>query len=328
MLRKLLLLIFALTIPGFGQLPLGTITNVKSVPCSSGFAAGSVCQSMTVHACPNTNDLSVTIGVLNGQPGKPAIILFSGGSGTQATGGQFASYYHSAGFTVVDTAWVGQGWEWTGQTPDILAGACRVATLRSYVHNNYGSDGLCEQGTSAGSGAIAYDLAHYGGSNQIDAVELLSGPVFSRIDLGCEVPNVSPARVLPTDGQSYTAIVDYVYPNTQLVSTETGQTCNPPGSTTPAEDNDWLAQSILNGNQITDYPQTSVSGWECDNNLNNSEGQGWLFFQAVTSPYSLTRISGCAGSEGVGAGKTPQGLEGATAIEQDMTNKCSKNSRP
>src|SRR5208282_4513681 len=46
----------------------------------------------------------------------------------------------------------------------------------------------CAQGFSAGSSAVAYALAWYGAGSYLDNAELLSGPVFSDIQQGCEYP--------------------------------------------------------------------------------------------------------------------------------------------
>ena len=55
-------------------LPLGTVENVQSVACPSGFAPGSSCEHLTIHACPKVSDIGVTTGTLSGRLGT--IVLF------------------------------------------------------------------------------------------------------------------------------------------------------------------------------------------------------------------------------------------------------------
>src|SRR5690349_21337952 len=114
---------FLLTTASFAQKPLGRVTNVQPVACPSGFAAGSSCQHLTIQSCQGTLDAGVTIGIEAPAGSRGNIVLFAGSNGTRPMGGAFASDYYRVGFTVIDTMWDTPGWEATGQTPDILAGA-------------------------------------------------------------------------------------------------------------------------------------------------------------------------------------------------------------
>jgi hypothetical protein len=79
---------------------------------------------------------------------------------------------------------------------------------------------------------------------------------------------------------------------------------------------------------VNNYPQTSIAGWVCNNALNNSEAEAWLFYQPMASPYALTAISQCPDSETVDGGYTPQGVLGSTAITNDMlANTYDKHNR-
>src|SRR5262249_13398005 len=99
------------------------------------------------------------------------------------------------------TDW-GQATTQTGPTYNVKLAACRPATLLNHIYNRFftavkaitPSAGMCAQGFSAGSAAIAYSLAWYGGGDDLnrvylDKVELLSGPVLSDIKQGCDVPS-------------------------------------------------------------------------------------------------------------------------------------------
>ena len=300
--------------------PLGKVTSVQTVSCPSGFAAGSSCQHLTIESCPNTTDMGVMIGTKSAVASKGSIVLFNGSTGTRPMGGPFVSDYVGKGFTVIDTMWDDPGWEGTGEKASLLAGACRPATLLSYLAAS-AKGAFCGQGRSAGSSALAYAMAHYG-IDQLDHVELLSGPVMSDLEQGCRTPVAPPVTVVPTDGAPFMNGPQYVNQFIPAVSAYTGQTCEPPGSTSFSADSTWLAQSIVQADAVLKYPNTGVSGWVCDNGLNNSAAQGAIFYSALGSSYSLTRISNCSGSEGVQSGTTPQGVKGQQAIEQDMELSC------
>ena len=110
---------------------LGSVTNVQNVACPSGFAGGSGCQHLTIHGCPGVADLGVTTGTLSGKAGT--IVMFGGGGGTRPTGVGFVTDYHNAGYTVIDTQWDQGGWDMNQRAPNILASACRGATLLNYL---------------------------------------------------------------------------------------------------------------------------------------------------------------------------------------------------
>jgi hypothetical protein len=300
---------------------LGTVTNVQKVTCPTGFTVGSSCQHVTVHGCPETTDIGVTTATLSGKLGT--IVLLSGGAGTRSTAGQFVTDYHNAGYTVVDTEWDRPGWESTGTTPNLLAASCRGATLLNYLSSASAAP-FCAQGSSAGSSELGYALAWYGLDKKLDNVELISGPVMSDIKQGCEVPDARPVTVIPTNGAPYTNAPQYVDQFITAITNDTGQACQPSTATPATANSDWLDQSIVQPTTPMLAYSTSVSGWLCDNGLNNSAAQGAIFYSALGSNYSLTRISACLGSEGVPLGKTPQGLSGLLAVERDMELQCVK----
>jgi hypothetical protein len=300
-------------------LPLGSVTNVQGVACPSGFAPGSSCQHLTIHACPKVSDVGVTIGTLAGKLGT--IVLFTGATGTRPTGGSFANDYHRAGYTVIDTDWDQGGWENTGSTPNLLAASCRGATLLNFL-SSISTAPFCAQGTSAGTSEIAYAMAWYGLDARLTNVELLSGPVMSDLNQGCEVPDARPVTVIPTNGAPFTNAPQYVDQFIPTITRFTGQNCQPPLPTPSTASSSWVEQSIVQPTTPKLAFTTSVSGWLCDNGLNNSAAQGAIFYSALGSNHSLTRVSACLGSEGVAQGITPQGTSGLAAIEQDMKLHC------
>jgi hypothetical protein len=105
------------------------------------------------------------------------------------------SYYVGQGYGVVEIGW-STAWEHTTNA-NIQNAACRPATFLNFVYENIylpittgqngnAKAGMCAQGYSAGSAAVAYSLAYYGAGAYLDNVELISGPVLSDINQGCE----------------------------------------------------------------------------------------------------------------------------------------------
>ncbi|MBZ5680121.1 MAG: hypothetical protein LAO24_08445 [Acidobacteriia bacterium] len=322
-------------------LALGSISAVTPLTtCPTGYNPGARCFQAGV-SCPDTLSIQVTYGVSNprGIP-RGTIVLLKGAGGTQPYGGgsglgNYGASYLQAGYRIVQTAWA-TDWEDTGISngKSVKAAACRPATLLNFFDQNVydGNGGICAQGFSAGSAQLAYSLALYGSANFLDKVELLSGPVLSDIAQGCMVPEAPPVTVCPPGqlgcvGSPWRDRPQYVVGFQSLVSRWTGIPCQSK-TTTWAQDNlAWKSMSIVDGTRTPSfsYPKTAVAGWLCSNALNNSAAQGELFFVNFTSPaqtahYSLTRIDGCSGPEGVDSGTTPQGEIGFLAITSDMTD--------
>jgi len=321
-------------------LPSGTVGGVTPLSsCPPGYATGGSCFRATV-SCPNTLDVRVIFGYVNpsGTP-RGTIVEFSGGGGTAPYGSDTATArynptYLRAGYQIVQTSWA-TDWEDTGISgaKNLKAAACRPATLLKYLHQNLyvGNGGMCAQGFSAGSGALAYGLAWYGTSDYLDKVELLSGPVFSDVEQGCAVPDFPSVTVCANGrfgcvGSPWNDRPQYVQEGALLVGGWTGLACqeNKTSSKTNAI---WKAMSIVDGTTGPNfqYPKTAMAAWLCSNALNNSAAQGDLFYRNLTSQtqvatFSETRIDGCNGAEGVEAGTTPSKQNGFVAISADMTD--------
>jgi len=296
----------------------GSVTGITSVACGSGFAANSQCSQATI-SCPGTANLQFTYGVKQGT-GAGTIVIYNGAAGVIAGGANYVPSFNSAGFTTVQIAWAAD-WQDTGLTAkNILTAACRPASVGQFIYANfYSTGGYGVLAGSAGAGAVGYWLAWYGGGNIIDNVELSSGPVYSDLEQGCEVPGANSVTIVPTDGTPWTDTLNFRGGPQNGITTETGYTCRPSkGNTSTTANAAWLAQSTIQPGWTSAYPNTNVSGWVCNNAQNNSEAEAWLFFSQITSPFSLTAVSGCPDSETVDGGYTPQGVLGSTAITDDM----------
>src|SRR5277367_924590 len=154
-------------------LPLGEVLDVRKLAsCSAGYFKGMTCFQGQM-SCPSTANIEFTYG-LEEPSGTPigTIVFLEGGNGTNVSGGQtYLQRYLLSGFRIVQLAWK-SAWESTGTglKADIKTAACRPATLLNYISENIagGEGGMCAQGDSAGSGALAYSLAWYGASEFLD----------------------------------------------------------------------------------------------------------------------------------------------------------------
>jgi hypothetical protein len=299
------------------NLPIGTIINPISVTCPFGYISGAACTQVTVTGCPGAADLSAIVGYKQGSKGIGTVALLSGASGTLPMNLTFANDYNKFGLDVIQRNWL-TAWE-TVTPRNILVAACREATLINYEHS-ISREPFRIQGKSAGSAAIVYALVWYSGiANLVSHVSLLAGPPLSDIQQGCEVPLAGPITVEPTDGASFTNAPQYVPPFTSTMTTFTGQTCLPSSNTSNTADTAWLSQSIIQPGVVASFPNFTIAGWVCNNQLNNTAAQSQIFFNSlVNTSYTLTAITNCQGAEGVEQGTTPEGIKGQKAVEQEM----------
>jgi hypothetical protein len=355
--------LIALTPSAHSQtLPLGTVTvfgDPYGCPVAangSGFMAGMNCMDATI-SCPNTANIGITFGYI--APANPlgTIVLFSGGAGTSPTENgdnnpAFAPTY-ATNYEVVQVEYA-SAWEdpsSNGSGGSILAAACRPATFLHYINNSpfHATGAMCAQGASAGSGAIGYSMAWYGAASYLKNVELIVGPVFSKIDQGCTYPNAATPTVCAT-GTSYCSAatqpwsdkVIYVIPDNTAISGWSGlASCGTSGvnsSNYPA----WAAMSIVDGTStgVTptfNYSGTTTHGWlcstlnqtQCGNAScpNNTSAQGKYFYDAINATgdnlLKVTGTTGCKMAEGMSAATDPDtNLPALSAIAKDMDTNC------
>jgi hypothetical protein len=216
----------------------------------------------------------------------------------------------------------------TGTFGNIQNAACRPATVFNWifttlfpsVQNANKIAPICALGDSAGSAAVAYSMAYYGASNWFDNVELLSGPVLSDVEQGCQVPGAPYVNVCGANNQvgcmlgggtPWSLSPTYLAGANSAVQKWTNDpTCAntlPINTGTPSQVR-WLAQSIVDqapggssgATPIFYYPKTGMSAWLCrtvknnttydcaaNNNANpnvcpnNSSPQGQLFYENI-----------------------------------------------
>jgi hypothetical protein len=261
-----------------------------------------------------------------------------------------ASDYASVGYAVVQTSWsvdwentnLGLGMNAPPPAYSILNAACRPATFLNYIANNSqyraSNTAMCAQGASAGSGAVAYSMVWYGLGSQLNNVELLSGPVFGNIQIGCQVGN-SPAtcaaicqsgcsaacggqtciggsstrcsagtlsEIASTSGP-WTDAPQYLSSYASAVQGWTGNmgpgTCNNVGgsgtATSGTENTQWLQQSIVNG---------GAGAFSWPSNLVGIGGWACYSYQNTTPPTCNAAGTECPNNSG------PEGEQFYTAV--------------
>jgi hypothetical protein len=363
---------------GSNPLPLGSLQlNLRAVRCAPedgwySYTNPNNQQTYNLNCftavvtCPNTQAIALTFGYLNPVgivPNAPSqangvIVIHPPGTGTTPPDDGLPGKYFTNGYEIVELAWA-NAWEQTydpfqpGNVPSIQNAACRPATFLNYVYSNPDNifpnvlginpnAGMCAQGVSAGSGAIAYSMAYYGAGTYLDNVELISGPVFGDIEQGCiEPPPTNNVTVcgqtnymghqygcqLGTGGSTWTLSPTYIQGAQGGVSTWTNTVSPNPScagnmNTLPAKNAAWLAQSIVDQSTggtgqgaipVFNY-STGISAWLCrslaNGTANNSSPQGQIFYANIgfnNQPphYDVYAVDGCVGPEGVSSGNVP-----------------------
>lgn len=338
---------------GLGSVQLG---SAETCPSNLNFDPGMTCYHATVSTCPNALDLGLTFGYRApaGTP-KGTIVFFTGSGGESAGDDQFNAYsddYVNADYAVVETAWDGPWEDTTNATTgsnvplhSVINAGCRPATFLNYIFTQSQfytqGTGRCAQGFSGGTGALGYSLAAYGMDAQLDKVVLQSGPVFSDIQQGCEVPPAPNVTVCGSGDPwcqlgsqpAWTLSPSYSGKTAGAVQDFTGDTsCSGATATSSASNTNWKAQSIVNGSTKMNFsfPNTPITAWLCATETagsggpNNSTPQGEIFYEQVGptgSPLKVYAVQNCNGSEGVDPGTVPalSNESTHTAVVDDMT---------
>lgn len=192
--------------------PLGTVTSSSQLgSCPGGGLANGTCYQVNI-SCNGIEDYSAYLKV-NSPTGTPkGTVIFGTGSGGSTLydndpeffyganddtngGGAIVQGVLNAGYTTAQVSY-GAPFNSTNTANGWLQGpggvrrlACRYATLAEWVyqniHNSNTNAPYCATGNSGGSGAIGYAVFNYGLDSIFAMIEPTSGPVMTRIDLGC-----------------------------------------------------------------------------------------------------------------------------------------------
>jgi hypothetical protein len=340
--------------------PLGTVSSFTQFPnCPQGGGSGSVgggtCFQLAV-SCPGVSDFSAYLKV-NLPSGAPVgTVLFgvgTGGSGLYDDptasgydfGGQVVSSLLASGYNTVqvsfgapfDNMTTPHGWL-TGPG-GVRRLACRYATVADWVFNhpstiNAGvsagtSAPMCATGNSGGSAAIAYAVYEYGLDTEFAMIEPTSGPVMTRIDLGCSPASVSGTGPVCSSSSNNSSmsyeiedadIIDEAY---QSAGSSTPTLCSSSLSGNPAPDAATLFLSdsiIFDPTTKPSFPNTVVKQLFGDLDSSNAVPQGMTWTESIVpSPASPVPIAQCL--PGV-SHDVPSDMGAAVQIASDISAAC------
>ncbi|MEO8699219.1 MAG: hypothetical protein ABI867_04220 [Kofleriaceae bacterium] len=261
---------------------LGTVGDDHAVVCPNGAPRGSTCRQIRVTGCPGieTEAIDATLAILEPAVASRGTITHlkgGGGEGFQLGG---ADEYQRAGFRQVFVSWSAD-WEQTAAS-GIKTAACRPATAIAWIfaeptlHDSSREAAFCGEGFSGGSGQLAYALAHYGLGEYFDYVNALSGPPFTRIDLGCD--GDAPATATVCGATVTMRLPDKVGPWENIQPPLVCGSTNVPA----AELARWKADSIGIGG-VYDYPRTRVEFFDCTNNATTVTGMAQILYDQIAS---------------------------------------------
>jgi hypothetical protein len=362
-------------------LPYGTVEYIGhqgpqyAKPCNPrlGWVNGTTCVQATMHCDPslNVDDITFTYGYeAPTGANMGTVVALNGQNGTTPDAPEGweiqALESYVATFEIVQVKW-DSAWEASKKFfsrntyGNIQYAACRPAGLLHFVYNSTAANGanpvlfqsgggMCAHGSSAGSAAIVYALAWYGAgygsTGYLDNVELLSGPVLSEVDTGCEIPQqVQTVDVCKGSPGCKSAVPfwsvtpEYIdgYEMYPRAWSNIAACANTKGNNTTLWNPVWNNMSILSSSitpQQLSYPKTSMNAWLCASvfnggaPMNNSSSQGWLFYQKASWDTSLpgvvNAVTSCDGSEGVMGPHAigPDGKGGLYDVTQDMLTQC------
>ena len=289
--------------PGMDDTPraLGSVAVLGGVPCPAGAIPGASCRTVNV-SCPALDDLSAVVATTAPAGTAAGTVVLHGGGGGVAldfqggNGSRFGADLVQGGYRVVQVAWMSE-WEQT-QTMGILPAACRPATLFRWVftdiHQGDRQHGFCALGSSAGSGALSYSLAHYGLGDTFDQVELVAGPPFGRIDYGC-APATYPGPPRDLCPGLTDAPIAFDASEAELVGgwENTPGRCGA-GQALPADLTHWAADSVVSPGATYAYPLTPVRFYYCAASPNATTGLGSFYVDAITTAHSVQCGTRCA----------------------------------
>ena len=345
------------SVSSYTQFPGPQSCPTSSFNYGSNFGGQGTCFQLHV-SCPLVADFSAYLKV-NNPSGAPTgtVLLGTGTGGSGLYDDQNAGGYADGSNVVLslltngyNTVQVSFGAPFdNGTTPrgwltgpgGVRRVACRYATVADWVYHNPAiinpgnvsapnSAPMCATGNSGGSAAIAYAAYEYGLDTELKMIEPTSGPVMTRLDLGCSPPNSNPSLNACTGAQqdmSYStggpsggdaAIIDEAY---QAAGATTPTPCTDAinGTTPPA--GLFLSDSIFyQAAQPVSLPNTVVKQLFGDTDTSNAVPQGtfWSHY-IVPSPASPNPLYQCL--PGV-AHDIPGFSSGATQIANDIEAGC------
>jgi hypothetical protein len=214
--------------------------------------------------------------------------------------------------------------------------ACRYATVADWVYHNptkinstnvgaTNSAPMCATGNSGGSAVIAYAVYEYGLVSEFKMIEPTSGPVMTRLDMGCSSSGSSTFLNACSNSQqdmSYStggasggdaAVIDQAY---QAAGASTPTPCTDAINGTSAPAGLFLSDSILFlGAQSINLPNLKVGQVFGDLDTSNAVPQGTFWNHSIPSipvPVCLPGVDHFI----------PNFSSGATQIANDIVAAC------
>jgi hypothetical protein len=295
---------------------LGTVSDVESIICGTGGLSAGGCYQLTI-SCPSVADQNVDVKINQpiGLPiGTVTFITGAGGDGDYDVSWTYSlitvSDVLAAGYTTAQLSWsTAPPYGWLTGPGGIKALACRPATAAQWVQTQYPSSAACATGTSGGAAALAYAIDNYGVN--FNFAELSAGPVFSRVDWGCDgvqpdIISIATGRLTSWDyGMGSAVDIDQAYTPNTYCATELADMST-------EYDYILLPDSVMfpGANYSFSTPTHFVYGGL---DLSASPLQGYVFEQALGSTHAIV----------ADASHAIEDLEdGAEKIASDLISSC------
>jgi hypothetical protein len=332
--------------------PIGNVFGVTALPSCIGSVPNASCYSLTV-SCLGVSDFTAYLKVNNPSGAPAGTVLFGTGTGGSGLyddpdgggyddGEQVVSYLLNQGYNTVQVSFgapfanpsTPNGWL-TGPG-GVRRLACRYATIADWVYRNpstinsantsaANSAPMCATGNSGGSAAIAYAVYEYNLASEFAMIEPTSGPVMTRIDLGC-TPCAQSGTGPVCANSSNVATMCYESADASVIdeayqdgANQTSPTlCSSSIAGTPAPSGLFLSDSILYlGAQTVNLsnPNMAIQQVFGDDDTSNAVPEGFVWQQYISTaptPQCLPNVQH----------DIPSYPAGATQIGTDIAGGC------
>ena len=273
-------------------------------------------------ASESISNLTAHLKVTNPGTYEGTVVFFSGGGGNTFWEDSFANSITGTlqsalnlNYRVIQVKWASA---WLNGTAGALALAARPASLIKAIRDDATlyttGKPFIVVGHSAGSSALAYTLAHYGGGDWIDMAVFSAGPPHARQDYGSmgtgDATWAAIGPALCTTG----SVIDYTGAEQAIHDGSYGRTYFASKSACGGVDNPASRDSILRADAALDYQQTSMRFVYGDADVSVATPLGRHFRSRVLSTVTETITTG-----GVTHNQVPNSASGMSLIDAAIT---------